>query len=122
MLQGLGSTEPNFGPLPGLLLLQGMVVSGPQGQRREQYSRAASRSKATGWGGATGLGNKTAGIGELPRLQASCAIAALLNKFLAVLKVALSDANSQTGAYTITAHEAKAQGMQVQTLVTNYNT
>jgi hypothetical protein len=62
VLQGSGGTELHPEPVPGLLLLQGMVVTGPQGQRREEYSRATSRSKGTGGGGATG--NKTAGIGE----------------------------------------------------------
>lgn len=62
-LQGLGNTADSQNPeaLPGLMLLQGMVVTGAQGHRREQYSRAASRG---GGGGSGPTGNKTAGIGE----------------------------------------------------------
>jgi hypothetical protein len=54
------------GPLPGLTLLQGMAVVGPQGRRTEEYSRPASRSKP---GGGSGV---TAGIGAVPALCNGC--------------------------------------------------
>lgn len=51
-------------PLPGLMLLQGMVVVGPRGEaRREVYSRAASRSKQLS-DGASVTGGMTAGVGK----------------------------------------------------------
>lgn len=79
--QGQGSSfkELNPEPLPGLTLLQGMVVLGPQGVRREEYSRPASKSKPAQ--GSAVPGGMTAGIGELlaqPAQQCCVSIVALL--------------------------------------------
>jgi len=79
--QGHGSSfkELNPEPLPGLTLLQGMVVLGPQGARREEYSRAASKSKPAQ--GSAVPGGMTAGIGELlaqPAQECCVSTAALL--------------------------------------------
>lgn len=62
--QGLSEmTELSSEPLPGLTLLQGMVVMGAGAARREEYSRPASRSKPKSEGAAL-TGGMTAGVGE----------------------------------------------------------
>lgn len=77
VLQGSAGTQPNPHEVPGLILLQDMVVAGPQGVRNEQYSRPASRSKAQQGSSSGSAGTAvTPGIGEaLPDKQVVCAAA-----------------------------------------------